>query len=224
MTTSGLVVRVPGYRCIGPGFHSQRYQIFWEVVGLKRGQLRLVNTIEELLGRKSSGSGLESREYDRGVPLLWPRDTLYQQKLELTSPTSFCRSFGIIRSRTNTKEFFFKYLLTWNPFRMDHPVVSSLIVQGKIFFMQGFPLWRAHQHDILTLCAGFFECWMHFNLRSYRKMNPLFSCHESLLFNFVDVCWDPIQSGSHGWIRIDLYFPLPCISRQWWLYRCALLS
>jgi hypothetical protein len=32
-------------------------------VGLERGPLRLVSTIEELLGRESSGSGLETREY-----------------------------------------------------------------------------------------------------------------------------------------------------------------
>jgi hypothetical protein len=43
------------------GFDTQRYQIFWEVVGLERGPLSLVNTIEEALGRKNSGSGLESR-------------------------------------------------------------------------------------------------------------------------------------------------------------------
>jgi hypothetical protein len=44
---------------------SRRYQIFWEVVGLKRGPLILVSTTEELLWRKSSGSGLESRDYGR---------------------------------------------------------------------------------------------------------------------------------------------------------------
>jgi hypothetical protein len=32
-------------------------------VGLKRDPLSLVSTIEELLGRKSSGSGQENREY-----------------------------------------------------------------------------------------------------------------------------------------------------------------
>jgi hypothetical protein len=32
-------------------------------VGLERGPLSLVSTIEELLERKRSGSGLESREY-----------------------------------------------------------------------------------------------------------------------------------------------------------------
>jgi hypothetical protein len=45
-------------------FDSLRYQIFWEVVGLERGPLSLVSTTEELLGR-SSGSGLENREYGR---------------------------------------------------------------------------------------------------------------------------------------------------------------
>jgi hypothetical protein len=34
-------------------------------VSLERGPLSLVITIEELLGRKSSGSGLESQEYGR---------------------------------------------------------------------------------------------------------------------------------------------------------------
>jgi hypothetical protein len=34
-------------------------------VGLDRGQLSLVSTTEELLRRKSSGSGLERKEYGR---------------------------------------------------------------------------------------------------------------------------------------------------------------
>jgi hypothetical protein len=37
---------------------------------LERGPLSLVSTTEELLGRKSSGSGLESREYGRRDPSL----------------------------------------------------------------------------------------------------------------------------------------------------------
>jgi hypothetical protein len=40
-----------------------------EVVGLERSPLSLVGTAEELLERKSSGSGLESREYGRRDPL-----------------------------------------------------------------------------------------------------------------------------------------------------------
>jgi hypothetical protein len=57
-------------------------------VGLKRGPLSLVSTIEELLKRKSSYFDLEIREYGRGDQLRLPRDTLYLQKLALTSPTS----------------------------------------------------------------------------------------------------------------------------------------
>jgi hypothetical protein len=76
----GLVVRVPRYRSRGPEFDPRRYQIFWEVVGLERGPLHLVSITEELLKWKSSGSGLENREYGRGDPLRWPRNTLYPQK------------------------------------------------------------------------------------------------------------------------------------------------
>jgi hypothetical protein len=46
------VGRVLGYRSKIPGFDSRRYQIFWEVVGLERGALRLVRITEELLERK----------------------------------------------------------------------------------------------------------------------------------------------------------------------------
>jgi hypothetical protein len=74
------------------GFHSQRYQIFWEVMVLERGPLSLVATIEELPRRKSSGSGLEIREYGRRDASGWPRDILYPQKLALTSPTGGGRS------------------------------------------------------------------------------------------------------------------------------------
>ena len=45
----GLVIRVSGYRYRGLGFDSQRYQIFWVVVGLERGPLSLMRSTEELL-------------------------------------------------------------------------------------------------------------------------------------------------------------------------------
>jgi hypothetical protein len=50
---------------------------------------------------------LESREYCRRDPLLWPLDRLYRQTLVLTSPTSGGRSVGIVRSRTQAIKFFF---------------------------------------------------------------------------------------------------------------------
>jgi hypothetical protein len=40
-----------------------------------------VSTTEELLGRNSSGSGLESREYGRKDSSRWPRGTLSPQKV-----------------------------------------------------------------------------------------------------------------------------------------------
>jgi hypothetical protein len=89
------------------GFDYRHYHIFREVVGLERGPLSFVSTIEELFERKSSGSVLESREYGRRDPLCWPRGTLYLQKLSLTSPTTGGRSVGIVSSRTRTREFFY---------------------------------------------------------------------------------------------------------------------
>jgi hypothetical protein len=76
-------------------------------VGLERGALSLVSTTEELLGRNSSGCGLQNREYSRGDALRWPRDTLYPQKLALTSPTWGGRLVGVVRLWTKTTEFFF---------------------------------------------------------------------------------------------------------------------
>jgi hypothetical protein len=81
----------------GSVLDSRRYQIFWEVLDLERGPLSLVSTIEELLGRKSSGSGLDIREYGRRDPSRWQHDILYPQMLALVSPTSGGHSVGLIR-------------------------------------------------------------------------------------------------------------------------------
>jgi hypothetical protein len=72
---------------------------------LERGPLSLVSTTEELLGRKRSGSGLESEEYGRGNSSRSPHGTLYPQTLPLTSLTVGSRSVGIVRSRTQATEF-----------------------------------------------------------------------------------------------------------------------
>jgi hypothetical protein len=64
-----------------------------------------VNAIEELLGRKSSGSDLDILEYGRWDPSRRPRYKLYPQKMALTSPTSGGRSVDILRSRTKVMGF-----------------------------------------------------------------------------------------------------------------------
>jgi hypothetical protein len=76
-------------------------------MGLERGPISLMSTTEELLGRKCCGSGLESREYGLRDPSCCQRGSLYPRKLALTSPTSGGRSVGIVRSRTQTTEYFF---------------------------------------------------------------------------------------------------------------------
>jgi hypothetical protein len=76
-------------------------------VGLERGPLSLVSTIEELLERRSSGSGLENREYGRWDPLPGPRGTLYLLKWALTSPPRGGRSVGIAPTRIQATEFIF---------------------------------------------------------------------------------------------------------------------
>jgi hypothetical protein len=73
--------------------------------GSGTGSTQLIGTIEELLERKSSGSGLENRDYGRRDPLRCQRDTLHPQKLALTSLTSGGRSVGIVRSRSKATEF-----------------------------------------------------------------------------------------------------------------------
>jgi hypothetical protein len=67
-------------------FDSQCYQIFWEVVGLEWGTLSLMSTIEELLERKSSGFGLESRDYLYRDAPHWLHDTPLSAKVGTNLP------------------------------------------------------------------------------------------------------------------------------------------
>jgi hypothetical protein len=76
-------------------------------VGLERGPLSLVSTIEELLGRKSSGFGLERRAYCRRDPSRSPSGTFCLQKLALTSSTSGDRSAEVVLSWAQATEFVF---------------------------------------------------------------------------------------------------------------------
>jgi hypothetical protein len=80
-------------------------------MGMERGPLALVSTIEALLGRKSSGSGLENREYGRRDPLCRPCNILYPQNVALNLPKSSGRSVSIVHSRPNVLDFFAFYLL-----------------------------------------------------------------------------------------------------------------
>jgi hypothetical protein len=64
------------------------------------------------------------------------RDTLYPQKLALTSPTSGCRSVGIDRSRTQATEFFVLFLyicgeadfICINLYKNEHKRITFVVI------------------------------------------------------------------------------------------------
>jgi hypothetical protein len=76
-------------------------------VGLERGPLSLVSTIEELLGRKRSGSGIESGDFGlRGSAELTTREPSIRKEVGTKFATKR-RSVGIGRSRTQATEFLY---------------------------------------------------------------------------------------------------------------------
>jgi hypothetical protein len=150
------MVRVPGYRSRGSGFDSRSYQIFWEVVGLERGPLSLVRIIEELLERRSSGSGQEIRINGRGDPLRWPRDTLYPQKLAITSPTSGGRSVGIVRLRTKGHgvQFFLVLLNTYIIEKCNSGKNLLIWKRAEHVISCTYFTWAQTSLDAVTVCSG----------------------------------------------------------------------
>jgi hypothetical protein len=68
--------QVSGYRSRGPSSIPGATGFSREAVGLERGPLNHVSTIEELVGRKNSGFGQEHLDYGRRDPSRRPRDPL----------------------------------------------------------------------------------------------------------------------------------------------------
>jgi hypothetical protein len=56
-------------------------------------------------------------------PLRWPRNTLYRQKLALTSPACGGRSVGIVRSQTKATDLMF--LCTWQLYTLSYLLGNS---------------------------------------------------------------------------------------------------
>jgi hypothetical protein len=125
-------------------------------VGLERGPLSLVSTIEDLLGRKSRGPCLESQDYGRRDPQRWPRGTLCPQKLQLTSPTSRGHSVGILRSQTKATE-----LLLLSP----QPSSSSTLTES----LNNHLNWKStnsklNSHKMLSL--HLYLCWCKLGMKT----------------------------------------------------------
>jgi hypothetical protein len=92
---------------------------------MERGPLSLVSTIEELLERKSSGSGLKAENPSVGIRRTDRATPLYPQKLALISPASGSRSIGIIPSRTKIMELFYHSVCLCVEFISGRVCVSS---------------------------------------------------------------------------------------------------
>jgi hypothetical protein len=99
-------------------------------IGFGTGPLSLVSTTEELLGRKSNGSGLECREYGRRVPSRWPRGTLYPQNLSLNSLRSGGRSwvFQLVLNKC-----YITVLILWGCFKKCIYFTNLLIQWNRDF-------------------------------------------------------------------------------------------
>jgi hypothetical protein len=125
-------------------------------VGLEWGPLSLVSTNEELLGRYSSGSGLEKREYGHGDPLHWPLNTLYLQKLTLTSPTSGGRSVGIVHLRTKAMEFvcFVAPLLKFRISTTWYKIMKQKSLRDQLSQLIYFHLYTHHLQKNQLLAQG----------------------------------------------------------------------
>jgi hypothetical protein len=104
---------------------------------LERGPLSLVSTTEELLGRNSSGSGLEIRKYGRRDLSRWPRGTLYpQKKLAPTSLTSGGRSVGIVSLWTEATEFFYFFIFIFFIYFFYLPYRSAVLEDKSVLSLE----------------------------------------------------------------------------------------
>jgi hypothetical protein len=82
-------------------------------VGQERGPLSLVSTTEELLGRKTSGSGLENRDYGLKGSIAVTTWHPLSGNVGSIFAKSCGPSVGIVRWRTQATEFLFVVLNLW---------------------------------------------------------------------------------------------------------------
>jgi hypothetical protein len=152
-------------------------------------------------GRISSGSGLEIREYYRGDPSRWPRDTLYPQTLALTQPTSGGCSVGIVRSRTKVTEFLWNCPAYWEPH--DQWIYStrcsfSLFNRCSATFPSRFSLWPFGFFPYgLRLLKGFILHHWNGKLYSVKHVSSLSALYCRLgTFERGTLIWVPSEDSA----------------------------
>jgi hypothetical protein len=145
------------------GFDSRHYHMFWEVVGLELCPLSLVSATAEILGKKNSGSGPESREYGQRNPSRW------RHPLPAKVGTDFAdkrRPLGWYSSFTDSRHgVCFVCLLAYWHLRLNSRITSrraasSAGTLSTPYFLRLFPysftntfhMCNVKSHILLTLC------------------------------------------------------------------------
>jgi hypothetical protein len=92
--------------------------------------------------------------YSVFLSLRWPRNTLYPQRLALTSPTSGGRSVGIVRLRTTTTELSFFFFFSFLSGKMMYGgFTRSLWCHPVIKYMKNWPVLTTFRKDHIPLEA-----------------------------------------------------------------------
>jgi hypothetical protein len=101
----------------------------------------------------------------RGDSLRWPRDTLYPLKLALTSPTSGCRSVGIVHWRTTAE--------------IERTMISSVIIIG-FWSDNKFYGFNVTRYDCYTLNRGIsIYLWLYSHLLGHGRFSVPWSLYTA---------------------------------------------
>jgi hypothetical protein len=141
-------------------------RLFWNLSYVWRGALSPVSTTEELLGRNSTCSGLENRQYGRRSPQRWPRDNIKSTKVGTNFPAKRWWH-GRYSSLT---DYGYKLILLLSYIRQS--CVSSCIIKLIVnYFCKNTPTLSVYP-------LKHFNRFMDFHIGMEADCKPLRSCHS----------------------------------------------
>jgi hypothetical protein len=182
------------------GLNFRRYQIFWDVVVLERGP---IGYNEELLESKSSGSGLENRDYRRRGSTALLRDIPLFSKVGTNFADKWQSLVGIVRSWTEATKGIHKRMVRfqtllknlllilhgYNIHYQQRVCPSFLCATSRLLLLltsgqRGqFPRWRLSRWRI-SVCSVL-KCpdlWLQYSVSFVNGLkNKLFLCGASFL-------------------------------------------